>query len=579
MHEEYKRRIDCAGAAFEAFYKEKILGHEAKVDGEDSKQEGEEEFANAHKKDWEKKRKRKTEAELLQESLQDNDMYTVLGLEDLGMGATLSDIKSAYKKMALVYHPDKQSNGATDPMWLKVLKAYETLTDPEKKKKYDSTLKFDDTIPEEPVDLEKFFDVFGPVFVRNSIWSVKKNVPHLGDMKTPLKDVYKFYDFWHAFDSWRDFSVFDEYNLEEAESRYEKRYMERENRKIKASHLKKERQRIIKLVNMARDTDPRILKAKKEEEEERLRKKQEQQMKKEKFKQEKLDIKKKEEDEQNAKERKKEEEEKMAKDKKVQLQDDFKKATKVLKALFKDKINAPQYDRFYLEVLIEQMKYEDVVAMNTALENAPPNKTLETFEKFLQDYDRLKAFRKQQTEQTQERNKQIQHEEKKSKETQWGMEEVSLLAKALVKYPVGSKARWECIATFLGTRSVEEVIQKAKDLSKNQSLKITAASITKDAFAQLQKQPGTMKTIDAEPDKRTVYGEFVAPVEIINEAELWSQDQQQTLEKALKEFPTTMEANERWAKIAAAVGSKTKKQCVDRFKVLRNAVIKKQPLK
>jgi len=72
--------------------------------------------------------------------------------------------------------------------------------------------------------------------------------------------------------------------------------MERENRKIKASHLKKERQRIIKLVNMARDTDPRILKAKKEEEEERLRKKQEQQMKKEKFKQEKLDIKKKEEE-------------------------------------------------------------------------------------------------------------------------------------------------------------------------------------------------------------------------------------------------------------------------------------------
>ena len=168
------------------------------------------------------------------------------------MGATLQEIKSAYRKMALQYHPDKQTTGVTDPMWLKVQIAYETLTDPDKRKKYDSTTKFDDSIPEELVDINKFFEIFGPVFQRNSIWSVKKNIPLIGNLNTPIKDVYKFYDFWDNFESWRDFSVYDEYNLDEAESRYEKRYMEKENRRIKGAHLKKERQRIIKLVEMAK---------------------------------------------------------------------------------------------------------------------------------------------------------------------------------------------------------------------------------------------------------------------------------------------------------------------------------------
>ena len=60
------------------------------------------------------------------------DLYAILGLEHLTFEAGESDIKSAYKSMALMYHPDKRGIDITDKdkeIWLSVLKAYETLID------------------------------------------------------------------------------------------------------------------------------------------------------------------------------------------------------------------------------------------------------------------------------------------------------------------------------------------------------------------------------------------------------------------------------------------------------------------
>lgn len=38
------------------------------------------------------------------------------------------------------------------------------------------------------------------------------------------------------------------------------------------------------------------------------------------------------------------------------------------------------------------------------------------------------------------------------------MDELSLLSKGLVKYPVGTKNRWATIASYLGTKTSDEVI-------------------------------------------------------------------------------------------------------------------------
>ena len=85
-------------------------------------------------------------------------------------------------------------------------------------------------------------------------------------MDTPIEQVYKFYNYWDHFETWREFSQYDEYNPSEAADRYERRYMENENKRVRTKHMKKERARLNNLVDLAYKLDPRI-KLEKEKEE------------------------------------------------------------------------------------------------------------------------------------------------------------------------------------------------------------------------------------------------------------------------------------------------------------------------
>lgn len=180
-----------------------------------------------------------------------------------------------------MYHPDKlkgeEPSAVNKEMWLKIQNAYEKLSNPEERKKYDSTLPFDDSIPsdDEEFSEEVFYATFRPVFERNAQWSKQTPVPGLGDENTVFKKVNTFYDFWFDFRTWRDFSQHDEYDLNEAADRYEKRYMDRENKKVREKHLRKERARINKLVETAYKHDPRVLREARKAEEEKARKRNE----------------------------------------------------------------------------------------------------------------------------------------------------------------------------------------------------------------------------------------------------------------------------------------------------------------
>ncbi|SCW02116.1 LAFE_0E14532g1_1 [Lachancea fermentati] len=205
------------------------------------------------------------------------DLYAAMGLSKLRYRATDNQIIKAHRKQVLKHHPDKKSaSGAgleQDGFFKIIQKAYETLTDSNKRAQYDSCDFNADIEPPKKGSKYDFFESFGPVFESEARFSKKQPVPQLGAADASKEEVEKFYNFWHRFDSWRTFEFLDEEVPDDSSNRDHKRYIERKNKAARDKKKTADNARLVKLVERAMNEDPRIKQFKEDEKKEKERKK------------------------------------------------------------------------------------------------------------------------------------------------------------------------------------------------------------------------------------------------------------------------------------------------------------------
>src|ERR671930_865765 len=63
------------------------------------------------------------------------DYYEVLGVQK---NASKEEVKNAYRKLALQYHPDRNKAAGSEERFKEISEAYAVLSDDEKRKRYDT---------------------------------------------------------------------------------------------------------------------------------------------------------------------------------------------------------------------------------------------------------------------------------------------------------------------------------------------------------------------------------------------------------------------------------------------------------
>lgn len=546
---------------------------------------------------------------------QQQDHYALLGLSHLRYLATEEQIRKSYRETALKYHPDKQaalllSEVTEDAKQAKkeeienhfksVQEAYEILIDPVRRRIYDSTDEFDDEIPTDCAP-QDFYKVFGPAFMRNGRWSVNQPIPSFGDDSTPLKEVDSFYNFWYSFKSWREFPHADEFDVEQAESRDHKRWMERQNAKLSEKARKEDYARIRSLVDNAYRRDPRILRRKEEEKAEKQRKKQAKYLAKRLQEEEAARAAEEER-------RRKEEEDKRAAEAALlhkKLREKEKKLLRKERTRLRT-LSAPVLSQHLLD-----LTKDDVESLCMSLEMEQLRILCGKIEgkegleqaKLLRDAsgcnNNIEGGKEDEEKPHQngsvENNGSVVLSSYEKKEKPWGKEEIELLRKGIVKYPKGTSRRWEVISEYIGSgRSVEEILKATKTvlLQKPDSAKafdsflekrkptpsIVSPLSTREEIEGVSTPNGpeidAAKIDKLEDSSSTSVNEQNSENLIAanggsssSEQDQWSAIQERALVQALKTFPK--EASQRWERVAAAVPGKTVNQCKKKFALLK----------
>eukprot|EP01061_Rhynchopus_euleeides_P042262 TRINITY_DN73783_c0_g1_i1.p2 TRINITY_DN73783_c0_g1~~TRINITY_DN73783_c0_g1_i1.p2 ORF type:complete len:610 (+),score=343.76 TRINITY_DN73783_c0_g1_i1:52-1881(+) len=531
-------------------------------------------------------KKKKATSTKLSEAELEGDHYGLLDLDDCEWEATDDEILKAYKKKCLETHPDK--TGGDDTLFKSVQVAGEVLTNPLKRKAYDSSLPFDDSIPPAKVLPENFYSAYRPVFHRNSKWYLygKEKCPELGDDKTPMEEVDSFYSFWLAFKSWRDFShSAAEHDLEQAEYREERRWMERENQRAVDKAKKNEMTRIITLVERAYKCDPRLKRreAEREAEKEAVReaKRQEEERKKQ--------------EEKDAADKAKRDEESRKKNKK-ELQAREKKARQTVRRATREYEGNPEEGGVNMQEVDWMLTKLDIDTMEAICKGLEPLAgQKERIIEYIYEQIEECELKMSESRQGKSLGPKPEVEEKKDsaapkEEIVWSAAELLELQKACTKFPAGAMNRWERLSEYMqGKKTPIQCLKQVKVLEREyrmpqqgSSLKDVSAttklpaSEKKDAAPENYEENARKFKADEQHADPAANGNGDANGKENGKAEasdVWSSAEQKALETVLRDLKAYKD-KDKWDKIAAAVGTKNKKQCVARYKFLSSSVKK-----
>ena len=114
----------------------------------------------------------------MNQNVDNNKYYKILGVDK---NANEKDIKKAYRRLAVVHHPDK---GGDPEKFKEVTKAFETLSDPNKRKNYDQFGEEGENMNGHPGD------IFGQMFGMNKQNKRKKGENIKYDINISLKEIY-----------------------------------------------------------------------------------------------------------------------------------------------------------------------------------------------------------------------------------------------------------------------------------------------------------------------------------------------------------------------------------------------------
>ncbi len=256
----------------------------------------------------------------------------------------------------------------------------------------------------------------------------------------------------------------------------------------------------------------------------------------------------------------------------------FRKEKKQLRDLckeanyFNDSASPPNLKQIeQIETLAEYLSVDDLKLLNEKLneENADQRSIILTEIKKMDE--QMQQSRLELSQQSSSSSSTASASNSSSK-IKWTSEEIELLVKSLRIYPAGVQNRWVVVQEYLKrsggnpNRTAQDIMQKAKDVaSGKKEVEETTSSLDhialnshkQSTILETQAKLNQLTLSEREPDLPAT-----AP---------WTVDEQRIFEQALRTYPATLGAS-RWDQIAECLPSRSKKECLERYKELARIV-------